>query len=216
MDILSPATAAAAAVLRPEGRLVPFERRGDKRFMSVLRVGKIVSGDREELCMIRNISAGGLMAHVYAGFEPEQPVAIEIRNGHVQTGRVAWFNEMMMGVEFNERIDVLDFLATEQESLLNGYIPRAPRLHTQVQGLVRRGAEYLRIRMIDISQGGAKLSTSVPLQADDDVVLTLRDLPPIQATVRWSDEDRAGLSFHEFMPFETLAQWIVERGPVLS
>lgn len=214
MDNFSSAT--APVPLRPEGKLVPFERRGDKRHMSVLRVGKIVSGEREELCMIRNISAGGLMAHVYAGYDPDQPVAIEIRNGHVQTGHVAWFDSQMMGVEFDERIDVLDFLATEQESLLNGFIPRAPRLHTNVHGLIRRGAEYMRAQMIDISQGGAKLSPAIPLEADDDVVLTLRDMPAIHASVRWADNERAGLSFHDFVPFETLAHWIVERSPLHS
>jgi hypothetical protein len=214
MENCSPA--AAAVPIRPEGKLVPFERRDDKRHRSVLRVGKIVSGAREELCMIRNISAGGLMAHVYAGYEPDQPVAIEIRNGHVQTGRVAWFDSQMMGVEFSERIDVLDFLATEQERLLNGFVPRAPRLHTDVQGLIRRGAEYMRVQMIDISQGGAKLFSAVPLAVDDDVVLTLRDLPAVHAGVRWTDGERAGLSFHDFIPFETLAQWIVERGPLHS
>jgi len=44
----------------------PPERRRDTRHITILRVGTILVDGRRELCLIRNISAGGLMAHVYS------------------------------------------------------------------------------------------------------------------------------------------------------
>ncbi|HLO21245.1 MAG TPA: hypothetical protein VK192_12220, partial [Sphingomicrobium sp.] len=37
------------------------DRRGADRYLSLLRVGAIMVGNRRELCLIRNISAGGMM-----------------------------------------------------------------------------------------------------------------------------------------------------------
>ena len=45
----------------------PPERRQQERHIKILRVGIVVIDGRRELCLIRNISAGGLMAHLYTG-----------------------------------------------------------------------------------------------------------------------------------------------------
>ncbi len=40
------------------------DRRRQTRHLTILRVGTLIIEGRRELCLIRNISAGGLMAHV--------------------------------------------------------------------------------------------------------------------------------------------------------
>ena len=44
---------------------MPDEKRHFSRYLTILRVGALIA-DGRELCLIRNISAGGLMAHVYS------------------------------------------------------------------------------------------------------------------------------------------------------
>lgn len=212
MDQISPDVANSWAQRRivPEQDSASDDRRGDTRHMAVLRVGKIMRGEQEELCMIRNISAGGLMAQVQGRYVPADRLRVAVSNNHVLDGVVAWFDGMRMGMAFDERIDVLDFLANEQATL-GGRRPRSPRIRVDVLALMRRGADYHRVGVIDIAQGGAKLETDVPLVRDEEVVITLRDLPPITATVRWSDGTHAGIAFHERLGFEPLAEWIAER-----
>jgi hypothetical protein len=179
--------------------------------MAVLRVGKIMTGDNEELCLIRNISGSGLMAHVYSHHEPGDRIAIEIKNGHVISGRVVWSAGLTAGMEFDERIDVLDFLANEQSDLLFGKVARAPRLRTHVDAVVRRGAHYVRAEMEDISQGGARLSEGEAFDAHDEVVVMVPGLPPAAGRVRWRREGYAGVGFNELIPFETLAAWAAQH-----
>ena len=164
----------------PDNRVravIPLDRRVERRHMSVLRVGKLLAGDGEELCMIRNISSGGLMAHVYSHHMRGDRVAVETRNGHLLAGAVAWFQSGQMGMSFDDPIDVLDFLHDEQENL-GGQRARAPRLTMDCRALLRRGAEYMHVTVVDLSQGGAKVEGVSTLQVDDEIVLMINGLPP--------------------------------------
>src|SRR6185295_18370999 len=42
------------------------DRRTDERYLSLFRVGTMKVGDRPELCLIRNVSAGGMMIRPYS------------------------------------------------------------------------------------------------------------------------------------------------------
>ena len=57
----------------------PEERRSSERHIKILRVGTIVVDGRRELCLIRNISAGGVRAQAAPGqreiFRPRQFLA---------------------------------------------------------------------------------------------------------------------------------------------
>lgn len=202
-----------SAVAPTDRLMTPDDRRTDKRHRAVLRVGRLMTEGREELCMIRNISSGGLMARVYSKLARDQRVAIEIKNGHIMTGEVAWVDSVNAGVRFDDKIDVLNFLANEQKDLLSGQVPRSPRLRMQANVLIRRGAHYVHAQTADISQGGVKVSEGDAFDADDSVVLTISGMQPRPGTVRWRREGHAGIGFNEPIPFETLARWAAEHRP---
>jgi len=42
------------------------DRRHDGRHVSLLRVGALMIGERRELCLIRNLSAGGMLIRAYS------------------------------------------------------------------------------------------------------------------------------------------------------
>jgi hypothetical protein len=58
------------------------------------------------LCLVRNISSGGVMVHVYRPVEIGTKVGIEIRNDDLFTGEVVWARDSNIGVRFDEPIDV--------------------------------------------------------------------------------------------------------------
>src|SRR4051812_28657856 len=57
----------------------PPERRSAARHLTILRVGALVGPHGRELCLVRNISAGGLMAHVYSNHRMGERVAVELK-----------------------------------------------------------------------------------------------------------------------------------------
>ena len=57
------------------------DRRSDERHLTLFRVGSIVIGDRRELCLVKNISAGGVLIRAYCKLDPEMPVDMELKEG---------------------------------------------------------------------------------------------------------------------------------------
>ena len=48
----------------------PVERRDGERHLTLFRVGSIVVEDRRELCLIKNVSAGGMLIRAYSAMIP--------------------------------------------------------------------------------------------------------------------------------------------------
>lgn len=185
------------------------ERREDERHMTLFRVGTLVVDDHRDLCLIKNISAGGLKLRRYCPLLPGQRVAVELKTGQPIPGRVSWVDESQAGVAFDQPIDVLAILASDEE----GPRPRMPRIETQAAVYVREGAQTWRLQCSDISQGGVKLVASVPLASGSDVVVTLPGLPPQPGVVRWSAGEHAGVSFNRPLSLSDLVGWLqAQRG----
>ncbi|MGE0775171.1 MAG: PilZ domain-containing protein [Sphingomonadaceae bacterium] len=182
-------------------------RRADQRHMSVFRVGKMITDRGQELCLIRNISSGGLMAHIYSPHEQHENVEIELKAGRTVKGKIVWARDRKIGVEFDEKIDVADVLAPQIGESDPDYVARSPRLNIATRGRLRVGAHYQLIELRDISQGGAKFSPAGDAAVDDEVILLLEGLPPLAAVVRWRHDDTAGVTFKTSIPFEQLAAW---------
>ena len=188
----------------------PDERRRDRRHMTILRVGTLIVGGERELCLIRNISAGGLMAHVYSPFALGQEVAVEFKTNQQVKGRISWMKSGNIGISFHEPIDVEEMLAG-QNALDGGWRPRLPRVEVDRLGTLRAGARTFWVSTKDISQGGVKLECDQPLEAGRDVVLTLEGFRPVAGVIRWAADGQCGISFNQVVPFGELMGWLRRR-----
>ena len=187
----------------------PVERRDGERYLTLFRVGTIMIQDRRELCLIKNISAGGLMLRRYCQLHVGQRVAVELKTGQPIAGSVSWVNENQAGVAFDQLIDVLAILAADEE----GPRPRMPRIETHAAVYVREGAQTWRLNCSDISQGGVKLVATVALATGSDVVVTLPGMPPQPGVVRWSGGGHAGIAFNRPLALSELVSWLqAQRG----
>lgn len=181
-------------------------RRTDQRHMSVFRVGKLITMAGQELCLIRNISSGGLMAHIYSAHVSEENVEIELKAGQTVKGKIVWARDKKIGVQFDEKIDVAEVLAPQAND--SDMVPRAPRLDIRRRGRLRIGAHYQLVELHDISQGGAKVGPAGDAKAEDEVILLLEGLPPLPGIVRWRQDEMIGITFKTSIPFEQLASWV--------
>ncbi len=182
------------------------DRRKQTRHMTILRVGTLIVDGRRELCLIRNISAGGLMAHVYSQLAIGQALSIELKTNQRINGKITWVEGSNVGIAFSELADVEELLATQ--SCENGWRPRLPRVEVDRLATLRLGATTYGVSTRDISQGGVKIETDQPFQVGDEVVLTLDKFRPVHGVVRWYHDGLCGIAFNQVIPFHELMGWL--------
>src|SRR3569833_1416580 len=93
----------------------PPERRQSQRNLSVLRTAILRTSCGEELCLVRNISAGGLMAHVYSSLHEGDPATVEFKSEVSVRGHVVWTRDRLVGIQFAHPVDVSDVLAAHRD-----------------------------------------------------------------------------------------------------
>ena len=179
-------------------------RRSARHHLTLLRVGAITIEGRRELCLIRNISSGGMSIRPYSPLAVDAAVIIELKTGMRVPGVVAWVDDGTAGVEFEEPVDVLDVLSAADD----GPRPRMPRIEVDCYASVRAGAVVRGLRVCDISQGGLKLAGQLSAEVASDLSVTLPGMPPQPASLRWSSDDHVGLTFNRLLPLPDLVEWL--------
>jgi hypothetical protein len=183
------------------------ERRADERLLTLFRVGTLILDDRRELCLVKNISAGGASVRAYCAVDPGMALQIELKEQQPIPGKVTWVRGADAGITFDERVDILDILKASGD----GPRPRMPRIEVRCVCFVREGAVVHRVVLNNISQGGLSVETTNALSIDADVTVSLPGMAPQDAVVRWSHENRYGLSFNTVLPLAGLVAWLNER-----
>ena len=192
---------------QPDADVSPPERRSDVRQVTVRLVAKMRTPQGQELCLVRNISSGGLTAHVYSTVTVGAPATFEFASGFIAQAKILWQRDNLAGVQFDTCIDTQLVLSRSSPSPETPE-PRAPRVELGIKARVRLGATYRSVTLINISQGGAKLRSVDPLAEEQKLVLLVEGLPPLTGRVRWSRGEEAGIAFYEAVPFDVLAQWV--------
>ena len=162
-----------------------------------------VNGHRE-LCLIKNISEGGMMIRPYCDLAEGTPLTIELKTGCSVPCTVAWIRDSSVGVEFDSPVDVVEILSSAQD----GPRPRMPRIEVDCFANVRDGGTVHRMRVQDVSQGGVKLETAVVLTKGADLVVSLPGLDPQPAAVCWTEGGQLGVTFNRLLPLADLVTWL--------
>jgi hypothetical protein len=180
------------------------DRRENERYLSLLRVGALVLEDRRELCLIRNISAGGMMIRAYSPIAVGSVVSIELKQGDPLRGAVQWVADGLTGIRFDSPIDVVSLLTPPGE----GPRPRLPRIEIDCTAWVRVDGEVVRTRAINVSQGGIRVESQSRFTVGADVVVTLPGLTPGAGVVKWKDGEAYGISFNRALILSELVEWL--------
>ena len=183
------------------------DRRHDERYVSLLRVGALTIADRRELCLIRNISAGGMMIRPYSTIPAGTPVSIELKHGDSVSGVAQWSDQGLVGVAFDAQIDVLALL----NSPGGRPRPRMPRIELSCTASLRCDGTVFRARVANISQGGICVDSPVDLGPGKDVVVTLAGLHAAAGVVKWKDHAFHGIGFNRVFPVDELMGFLKEQ-----
>jgi hypothetical protein len=183
------------------------ERRADERHLTLFRVGSILLDARRELCLVKNISAGGALIRAYCRLEPDLKLQIELKEEQAVSGIVSWVRGSDAGITFDERVDVVDLLTSSD----GGPRPRMPRVEVRCIAFIREGATTNRATLVNISQGGLSVECENQLTVGAEVTVSLPGFHPQPATVRWAEGSRYGITFNTVLPLAGLVEWLHGR-----
>lgn len=185
----------------------PAQRRTSERHLSLLRVGVLMIGDNRELCLIRNVSAGGMLIRTYSLIPVGTRVAIELKHGEMVSGAIKWTKDDMAGVSFDEAIDVLSLIAFSED----GPRPRMPRMEIDCAAWLRNDGEVYRARALNISQGGMCVECPDEIKVGAEVVVSLNGLAPLRAMVKWRDGELHGIGFNRVLALSEVVSWLKQQ-----
>lgn len=187
----------------------PWVKR-DARVTTILLLGRLLSGRGDALCRIRNVSSGGLMAEVPGCFIVGEAVEVELKLGDRLRGTVRWAEPGRVGIAFAETVEVGRFLAQASGRSARADAVRAPRFETDCLVGLRARGRRCSMRLVNLSQGGARLEGSAGLAKGDLLTLTIPLLPERPAAVRWIRDGINGLAFLEKISFSELSGWLAD------
>jgi hypothetical protein len=189
-----------------------INRRIQQRYAMVMRDGFLHVGDERVPCVVRNISSGGMMARIYSPVEHGRPVRVELASGHLVDGTILWERDWIVGIAFNDTLDVDSVLAEQWVTEAEGDRRRSRRIKVECPATLKVDLRFYFGKLCDLSPSGAKIQTRGAIKKPGEAMLALPDLPPLPGTIRWVNGKDCGLEFREQIPAEALSRWLQERG----
>ena len=180
------------------------DQRADKRFTLILRSGKLITAAGEFVCVLRDVSSGGLKVRLFHTLALDSACEIELSGGERYPLELAWQQGEEAGLQFSDGpVNIEQFL---EEA---GPFPkRAIRLNLRVGWPVRlhgNGA-ILPAVMCDLSQHGSAVLCGSRLPIGQLVEIEAEGLGTIEARVRWRRGQRYGLVFQQSFRLDALAR----------
>ena len=189
-----------------------INRRLHQRYAMVMRDGFLHVGDDRVPCVVRNISSGGLMARIYRPVEPDRPVRVELASGQLYDGIVLWERDWIVGIAFNDAVDVESVLSEQWVTEIEGDRRRTRRIKVECPATLKVDLRFYFGKLCDLSPTGAKVQTRGVLKKTGEAMLALPDLPPLPGLIRWVNGRDCGLEFREQIPADALSGWLQQRG----
>lgn len=183
------------------------ERRLGRRHISVLRVGRVEWDGRDHLCVIRNISPGGLMFDCLNPPHIGQSLAVELRTDKKMHGVVRWVKDGGAGIEFDRPIEV-ERILNEMRSALLRVRPRAPRFMRRGTVKLIGEGEPINADIVDISMGGISCRPNTPVRMGEAIVASIEGLCATNAELRWRKGDVVGVRFEKQLPWRGFQLWL--------
>ena len=189
------------------------ERRSGARHVAVILIAKLTVGSVHSVCRIRNISISGALLELSHVIAPGQKVLLELRSDLVVSGKIVWTKNGHSGVQFDNHIDVSQYLS-RTESRLNRIKVRAPRYRCTADALLEHNGQMFACTLFDIAMSGARLCNlpaELTLKRGHPVKLMRDSMPSRNAIVVWTDKHSAGIKFHQPLKYGQLEDWLSEN-----
>ncbi len=176
----------------------PTDRQKHPRYQT-LCPGKFYTGGRVVDCDVLNISAGGAKIRLARQVEATSQVRLRIDRVGEFSGRVAWRDGVILGIEFH---DQLREIARIVEDILNKDVSRDerrrhPRTSVLWSGRLLCQGEATDCRILNISLQGAMIQPEKPFKGDPEVILHTDRFGQFAGSIVWQEGEQLGIEFLE-------------------
>ena len=148
-----------------------------------------------------------MLIRPYSGITVGTRVSVELKHGETVSGVARWIEEGLVGIAFDQPIDVVTLLAPSEDAAQ----PRMPRIELNCTAWIREDADIYRSRTLNISQGGMCVEGDPRLRANAKVIVSLAGLGPINGVVKWKEEDRYGIGFNHVLAVSELMTFLRQQ-----
>ena len=190
VDLRMPALEEA---LRPEQRAAP-------RFTSLIRSAKLVGGQGEFVCVVRDVSSSGVRIHCFHAVPSERAMALELQNGEVFEIERVRDDGQEASFRFAAEVPIERLICDAQL-----YPRRLLRLNIAIPLTLRTLAGPVAAVTQNISQQGCRLECAMPLALAQPVIVESPHLPALRAKVRWRRDGALGLVFDDTFTLKDFA-----------
>ena len=175
-----------------------------------LQPGSVGRGSLREICFLKKISPLGAVLCMETPPQAGERLDLELLTGDRLSGVVSWAAGEEVGLAFDEPADMFA-LITRNLVHQPGDARRMPRIEVNAPAWLQAGSRNEIATVHNLSDGGARIETRVPLVAHEQVVLTLDGFRPAPGIIRWVQGHEAGVAFVPELPWQELMPWLRGR-----
>jgi len=166
------------------------EQRAAPRYTSLIRSAKLVCGQGEFICVIRDVSAVGISLRTFHALPADTAISLELQNG--ETYEIT--ETRREGCEASYRFDrpvAVERLIRESWN----FPKRQMRLNIALPFTLSSLTESGKAVSSNLSQQGARVECDAVFAIDQTLRVTGNYFPETRAKVRWRKEANYGLVF---------------------
>lgn len=175
-----------------------------------LQPGAVGQGSLREICFLRKITPLGAALCMEGKPAVGDRLDLELLTGDRLRGRVEWVQGSDVGLRFDDEADMFA-LITRNLVHQPGDARKMPRIELNCPAWLEAGSRREVVTVTNVSDGGARIETRVPLVGHEQVILTLDGFRPAPGIVRWVSGHVAGIAFAPELPWQELMPWLRRR-----
>lgn len=184
------------------------ESRAAPRQKLLLRTGKLVSEDRELICVVRDVSATGLKVKLFQPIPQITNCELEFANGSKFPICKVWEEGGHAGFTFTEEVDLSEILSLSFDS----FPKRSLRINIGFNARISAGRSAVAAQLLNISQHGICIACDEDLPKSEKMYIRCGDLPALNGNLRWSRNGLHGIMLSQPLSLEDLAKFSAETG----
>lgn len=175
-----------------------------------LQPGAVGRGALREICFLKKITTRGAVLCMESRPAIGERLDLELLTGDRLRGQVDWVEGDEVGLRFDEEADMFA-LITRNLVHQPGDARTMPRIELACPAWLEAGSRREVVKIVNISDGGARIATRTPLVGHEQVILTLDGFRPAPGIVRWVSGQMAGIAFAPVLPWQELMSWLRRR-----
>ena len=177
------------------------DSRVSPRFTLLIRAAKLRCPAGEFMCVIRDASDSGVSVRLFHPLPEGDRLMLELQNSDMHELELVWTHEDRAGLKFVAPVDITRIVECPSR-----FAKRPVRVNLAAPATLSSLTASAAVKIHDISQQGAKITSATRFSLDQRVRLSAKGLKEVNAKVRWREDETYGLVFEDTFQFGDMAR----------